>query len=271
MQTKVEGIVLNKTVFKERDLIVHLLQRNGKKISILFFGGRGGGAKSKPSLLELGYMLKVELKKSRMRDEGMYVAEEWSVSWQHNKVRYDFKAFSILAFYLELINKVALNDNLHEDEGIAEEQLGLFRVLSNALFYLEKSLEENAFIPMTHLSLFLCKLTFDLGIAPSLEECTFCGAELNPKNILAFESQHGGFACTSCNQQEQNFSSNLGQLDQMKATEFWLSLLKVWNLKYQSYKDLAIHEKVIPDKLMHYLCFQFSLDPNSFKSYKMIA
>ncbi len=76
MNTKIEGILLSKLAHGERNLLVKLLLRSGKIISVMFYGGRGGGEKKKSSVLEIGTMLKVELARSKSNSE-LYSAKEW--------------------------------------------------------------------------------------------------------------------------------------------------------------------------------------------------
>ena len=268
MQTKIEGLLINKIIYRERDLIGHVMLRNGEKVSLIFFGGRGGGAKSKPSLLELGYLLKIELKKNTKKEEGMYIAQEWQPIWSHEKVRYEYKAYSLMTFFLELINRIAQNSNLEEQAH--NEQEGLFRVLSNSLFYLEKSLKDNQFNPLTHLVLFLCKLTFEMGITPDPFECTFCGIELTPENLFSFEMQEGGFCCRACLNKDQ-VKSNMVEMSVGQDLNFWMSLRTVWNLKYQDYHTFNLTDRAVSDKLYHYFCFQFQIDPNSLKSFSLLS
>ena len=79
---KVEGIVIQKTPFKERDIICHLLLRTGKTLAVYFYGGRGGGKKAKGSIIETGFMLSVELQRQRKTlDSPMHIAKEYSLIW----------------------------------------------------------------------------------------------------------------------------------------------------------------------------------------------
>jgi DNA repair protein RecO len=268
LQTKIEGLLINKVIYRERDIIGHLLLRNGEKVSLLFFGGRGGGAKSKPSLLELGYLLKIELKKNSKKEEGMYIAQEWQTIWTHEKIRYEYKAYSLMTFFLELTNRISQNSNLEEQTHF--EQEGVFRVLSNSLFYLEKSLNENQFNPLTHLVLFLCKLTFEMGITPDPFECTFCGIELDQNNLFSFEMQEGGFCCRGCLNKDQ-IKSNMVDMAVGQDLNFWMSLRTVWNLKYQDYQSFNLTDRAVSDKLYHYFCFQFQIDPSSLKSFALLS
>ena len=47
MQSKIEGIVTSKIPYDERHIIANVILRNGKKVSVVFYGGRGGGPKQK--------------------------------------------------------------------------------------------------------------------------------------------------------------------------------------------------------------------------------
>src|SRR5690606_37672537 len=107
MNTKVEGIVLTKHPQGERNLVVKLLLRSGKVVSVMFYGGRGGGEKKKSSVLELGTMLKVELARSRSNSD-MQSAKEWEAIWMADKVRTDHIAFYALCFIVQVAAKVAI-------------------------------------------------------------------------------------------------------------------------------------------------------------------
>ena len=52
MQTKIEGLILSKVPYDERHVIANLLLRSGRKVSVVFYGGRGGGKKQKSSILD---------------------------------------------------------------------------------------------------------------------------------------------------------------------------------------------------------------------------
>ena len=102
MQTKVEGLVLSKIPYDERHLIVNLLLRTGRKISVVFYGGRGGGKKQKSSIIELGFMLSVELSQAKTNTE-VYHAKEWNMIWHHDLIRNNHNAFYLMCFFLFFI------------------------------------------------------------------------------------------------------------------------------------------------------------------------
>lgn len=267
MQTKIDGIILNKFPYRDRDLVLHLLLRSGHKISLMVYGGRGGGKKMKPALLEPGYLAKFELSP---QSKEMYVAKEYALDWRHEEVRNDYQAFLLMSFFLELIDKVAPEATLKEgDDNLNDEYVGLFRVLSNALFYLDHALKCKSFSIFSHLELFIIKMSFELGVAPAFSRCTYCSSDLKISTTASFEMQHGGFSCTAC-MTKNEVKSNLVFLDQDVSKALWDKVIRVWQLKYQDYAQLSASNKFISEKYMQYLCYQFQLDINSFKSFRML-
>ena len=163
---EVQGILIRKTDYKERDVIVDLLLRNGKQMAIYFYGGKGGGKHQKGSLLEVGRMLKVNLKPNiKHGQESIAVAQEWSIIWDSDCIRNDFKGFYYLCFLLELTKKIAIETQIKDYDEKTQEFVGLFSVLSNALYYLDEALKNKNFVMEKHLFIFLSKLIYQLGLA----------------------------------------------------------------------------------------------------------
>ena len=96
MQTKINGLILNKFPYRERDLILHVLLRSGHKLSLMVYGGRGGGKKMKPALLEPGYLAQFEL---AANSKELHVSKEFSLDWRHEEVRNNYQAFLLLPFH----------------------------------------------------------------------------------------------------------------------------------------------------------------------------
>ena len=173
MHYKVEGILIRKIPHKERDLIGSLLLRNGKTISGVFYGGMGGGKKNKPSILESGRLFEVGFvhKKKELGDGQLVSFRDYSLKWTPKNIRTNYQAFYLLNFFLEFISKVTFQASLESlDDGENEE---IFRLLSNAIFYLEKSVTDDLFELETQMLLFLTKAFLELGIAPSFRNCGF--------------------------------------------------------------------------------------------------
>lgn len=262
MQTKIEGIVLSKIPYDERHVIAHLLLRSGRKVSVVFYGGRGGGKKQKSSVIELGFMLRVELNTNKTHSE-IYHAKEWNLVWHHDHIRLDHTAFYLTCFYLEVINKISPSENLHDVHEENTEMAGLFTVLSNALVHMEKSLEMKIFYPHSHATIFLTKILLHLGVFPEREHCTLCGEELSKFNDMYLIAEEGGFACPPCMNQRKSYSVQSGR-------ELWELVGHIAHSKYNELGSIKLEYKSLPRMLFHYFCFQFHLEEKDFKTQAMV-
>jgi DNA repair protein RecO len=264
MQTKIEGLVLSKTPYDERHIIAHILLRSGRKISVVFYGGRGGGAKQKSSVIELGFMLAIELQKTSSAKD-IYHAKEWNLIWYHDLIRKNFKAFYLTCFFLEIISKISPSENLHDvDEGNSE-MAGLFTTLSNALVVMEKTLqsESEAFYPHSHAVIFLTKILLHLGVFPERENCTLCGVNLESLNDMYLVSEEGGFACPTCMNQRKTYSLQSGR-------ELWELMGHIAHTKYGEIKEIKLEFKSLPKMLFHYFCFQFHFEEKDFRTVTLV-
>lgn len=259
METRIEGLVISKVIYRERDLICHLLLRNGKTVSVMFYGGRGGGKKMKPSTLELGYMIKAQLKNVRQTDSTLYTASEWKTLWIHEKIRSNHNAFYLMCFYFELLSRLATQDDLFDEHRDFDNSLeGIFKVTSNALFYLEESVYKNNFKIQTQLFFYLSRLIFELGIAPMDDYCLFCKKSLEVFQGINLAFEHGGFICFDCSGEKES-NENIGKL-------LWRLLRGTRKFKYADYEKVKIVDKGINQLLFDYLCYQFNFSRDSFKS-----
>lgn len=259
MRTKVEGILLKKAPFKERDLICRLLLRNGQMVSTLFYGGQGGGAKRRPSHLQFGHLIGMELNQSRKGNSDLFASRDYKLSWQHELIRDDHRAFYLLCFFLETLEKISTPFDPHEefdDEDI--EQEGLFRVLSNAIFYLDDSLKRNQFSKWDQGTLFLSKLLSILGLFPQAELCTYCDKVLRVELEPRLLPEHGAFSCNECHQ-EAGGHHNL-----------WQSLKVIQQMPYKNYGSLKGLEKPDFEELYRYFCYQNQIEPYYIKAYAML-
>jgi recombinational DNA repair protein (RecF pathway) len=239
-------------------LICRLLLRNGRKISAIFYGGQGGGKNQKGSLIEAGYMLKLELKRgSGKSEESVYSVKEFSPIWQHKKIRENFNAYYLLCFFVEITEKISQREDLKADFSMEDQSSKeIFTVLSNAIFQLEDSLQKNIFVQNCHLILFLGKIMMALGVFPEIQNCALCGDRIDA-NSLAYQlaPQHGGFICQSCTGDNQRFSIVGNQLVS--------SLQKISTLKYNEYQTLAVEQLAHVEVLISYICFQFGINKSS--------
>lgn len=262
MQTKIEGLVLSKIPYDERHIIAHLLLRSGRKISVVFYGGRGGGKKQKSSIIELGFMLSVELSQAKNHSD-IYHAKEWNLIWHHDLIRANHSAFYLMCFFLEVINRISPTENLHDVHEENTEMVGLFTSLSNALVHLEKSLKENSFYIHSHAVIFLTKTLLHLGVFPERENCTLCGIDLSGFNDMYLLSEEGGFACPPCMNQRKSYSVQSGR-------ELWEIVGHIAHTKYSELHGLKLEYKSLPKMLFHYFCFQFHFEEKDFKTAPMV-
>lgn len=259
MKTKIEGIILNKTEFQERHLICSILLRTGKKVSVLFYGGQGGGKKKKPTQIEIGAMLEVELSVSKRTSE-VHRAKEWKTLWRAQLIRNNHKAFIFLCAICEIVGKIIGEEDLHHEE-LTTEHEGVFRVASNAIFYLEQSLETDQFSLHKEFTIFLGKLLGEQGVFPQRENCCDCDLELTEKNISSLSLEHGGFTCSACAPRKGDFTS---------INDLWFILGPIGSQKYPELVPLKLENTGVSRHLMDYFLYQFHLEASSFKSLSMV-
>lgn len=268
---QVEGIVIHKTPYKERDLICNLLLRSGKIVSVYFYGGRGGGKSNKGSILELGYMVQVELNPKRKKLEtDLLMAKEYKLLWSGQSIREDYQGFYLCTFFLEFMSKIAVDDELDGFED--QEHQGLFNVLSNSLFFLNKAIEEKRFHLQTQLFIFLAKLSIQLGITLDVENCLFCGEDLKASMVL-FDPQNGGFVCHDCSSKRDEFLSDnkLLREEYQSSTELRKLFESIYRLPYKEFQKAPEVSQGLTVAQFNYINLQFGFNKDQFKTWGMIS
>lgn len=254
-----EGIVINKVPYKERDLIVKLLLRGGTVGSFYVYGGQGGGKNHKPTIYELGSMMKVQIKPkraSRGEDADLMVASESQRTWEPQKVRHNVHAYYLMCLYLEIIQKFSMPFQEGSSE-FANDHEGIFLTVSNAIFYLNDALDKEKFEPSQHLCLFMIKLLHHLGIMPDTETCSYCSGKLMEASGVSFIPANGQFACLSCAAGEDDRG-------------FLLRVKKGYQTKFQEYDQLTGTRFQEADKLIQFFCHHFQLRPLELKTYSLL-
>lgn len=267
----VEGIIIQKTPYKERDLICHVLLRSGKTLPVYFYGGRGGGKKSKGSFLEIGFMLKLQLREQRKSlDTAIYIAKEYSLVWGSDHIRSNYQALCLLSFYLEVTSKLALSEDLKSQHG--DEFAGLFKVVSNAIFFLDDALAKDNFKLYNQLFLFLSKLTMELGILPDTDHCLFCEKEFDTNSMSLFIPAEGGFSCLDCNSNRDEFLSENRVLrtNYQVDRDLRLGFKKALSLNFKDYIELEPMNFTAAQSQFMHINYQFGFDEKSFKTWKLI-
>ncbi len=267
-----EGILINKTPYKDRDIIGKLLLRSGKVVDLYFYGGRGGGKLQKGSILEVGYMLKVTLAPARKKGiQSMQIAKEWNLVWEAKHIRKNFQAFYLLSFIFELTSKIAIE--FDPEDASDEDQAGVFKIVSNSLFHLDKNLEGEDVNLFDHLFLFLGKLTYELGILPDLKDCLYCHKGLDGFELMKFEPQNGGFTCRECLlQADQSISSNKNLFNDLQASaELRKRMTHSLSLKFSQILDFKDTTRGNCDAIFSYFCYQFNFQKTDFKTWTMLV
>lgn len=271
-KTKIEGLLIKKILFKERDIIAHILLRSGNLQTVLFYGGQGGGVKKKSSSLELGHMLKIELSsKGKKNSAAMKSAKEYSVLWWHEKIRPCFQSFYMMCLFLEIAAKIATESCLEDEDENLPLNAGIFNSLSNALFLLnsnplqfKQQMIDDKSIGVQQLSFYLGKLCHTFGVFPLRDNCLFCAENIHHHKDVYFIAEQGGFSCSFC------FSGT----DKMKIAvndrELYLFLGRVKELKYADFSFETSMPKDLLKKLLRHFCYQLNLKENDFKSLKML-
>ncbi len=262
MERKIEGLILKKNGYGDRHIISDLLLRSGKKVTVTFYGGRGGGTKKKAGTIEVGQLLSIELNHNN-RVGDVYSAKEWKPKWIYLKIRENHKAFYVTCSFLEIImklcHKVDLKDkNLHYDNN----DEGLFRVLSNGVFYLEESLTKKIEChPNTHIFYFLSKLLVELGIYPIREECCLSREKINLDKKVVLLSDQGGFAILE-------LAKEIGRSEE--STLLWQYLGEIWATPYKHLNFEFLVPKEVTMLVLDYLCYQLGLNKADFKSLSLV-
>lgn len=256
-----EGLVINKVPFKERDLIVKLILRNGQLGSFYIYGGQGGGKHHKPTIYELGSLIRVmirENKKGHVEGAELMVAQESHRLWEPNFIRHDVQAYYLSCLYYEILQKFTVSFRPGpESEKVDIQGEGIFSVISNALFHLNDALEKKNFIPHQHLTLFLIKILFHLGIMPNTELCSYCSAELLKAESVSFIPAEGQFACGICLQGENERG-------------FLVRVRKGYQTNFKDYQELLGTNFPEADRLLQYVCHQFQQRPVELKAYSLL-
>jgi recombinational DNA repair protein (RecF pathway) len=255
-----EGIVINRVPYKERDLIVKLLLRQGLIGSFYVYGGQGGGKFHKPTIFELGSMIRIltkDQKKNLSESSELMISAEHQRVWEPQSVRHDIRAYYLICLYFELVQKFSLPFHPWTSGTENQEHEGVFAVLSNALFYLEDALKKGLFRPEQQLSLFLIKLLYHLGIMPDTDHCSYCQKELLELHSVIFLPSQGQFACYECASGE----NEKGFLMRMKLG---------FQTRYQDYTNYIGASFNECDKLLLYFCHQYQLRPMELKTYSLL-
>ena len=190
-----EGILVHKQAYKERDVIASFLLRSGEIISGYMYGGQGGGKSVKSDILQLGYALRFkahDFKNQSQTESRTYKLSEWSIIWQHEKIRNGYQAFIAMTYFCELHKKLAPPVHNLSEIGQAGDPKH-FSCLSNSIYAIDQAPDLLSNI----IRLMLRRLIYSMGILPDAAHCCFCGIDLSQtKSFLFYEE--GQASCPNC-------------------------------------------------------------------------
>ncbi|HXH31197.1 MAG TPA: hypothetical protein VNJ01_10330 [Bacteriovoracaceae bacterium] len=241
-------------------MIVKLILRNGLMGSFYVYGGQGGGKYHKPTAFELGAMMKVmvkDQKSHRVDTSELMISVEHQRMWAAENIRYDIHAYYLVCLYFEIVQKFSIPFEFGTSDYENADHAGVFSVLSNALFYLEDSLVKKKFQAPGHLTLFLIKLLYHLGIMPDTDTCSYCAGTLMESERVHFLPASGQFSCGQCTQGENERG-------------FLLRIKKGYQTRYPDYLQLTGTSFTEADKLIQYFCHQYHLRPVELKTYSLL-
>ncbi len=237
--------------------------RNGQVVHVILYGGRGGGKHQKGSDVELGHLCR-GIVSGRAQSEGLIRGKDFEAVWSHQNIRHDYKLYSLLCFFLEVIAKLAPQASWEEEipnEFESGEMAGFFRVLSNALVYLDTPRGEAAANLADQLALFVSKLMLELGIFPLLERCVLSGTVLTSQTSMGLLSEKGGFADSKL------IAVGRSGLSHTPLRQF---LIQVRETRYPDFVFSGPLEHALVKNLVDYFLFHVHLHPFDFKTLSLV-
>jgi recombinational DNA repair protein (RecF pathway) len=269
---QIEGIIVYKNIQKNRDLMVKMLTRSGELATLYCYGGQGGGKKQAGSSLELGSMIRAEIKIPKTYTQSdLAHTSVWSVIWQGDLIRRTFEVYYQMCLAFEIILKISpqllWEDCFENQKNALVSNQDLFLYLSNFLFYLDKNLKEIEYKNLDFLILFFLKILRHMGLLPLGQTCTRCQCDLS--SVPSFLSNpEGGFMCLVClESSEEKF------FDVRKVHDHHHLKNLVNNVEQLSFKSSPqLHGNIKMLKIVfEYFCHHLSLSPYDFKSMEFIA
>ena len=257
-----EGILIRKNLYQDRHIIGNLLLRNGKTISVIFYGAQPSASSKKSKILDIGCLYQVTSQAGK-KYSTIIQTREWVPKWSHESIRLDFKKYSTLCFGLELISKICIEEEASyaEKEIFTDEFKGSFKVISNFLFELEKNELEKEDLTK-FLLYFLGKLFIELGVFPDLTSCQITGAQLNGESKISLRADLGGFVLNS---ELEDSSLQKGAHYQLRSLLDQSASTKWSEKKWQTFDNVP---KNLFHDLMDYLSFQLNINlKKNLKSY----
>lgn len=261
---QLEGILLTKTPFKDKNIIGHVLLRSGFKVSVMFYGGQGGGKKHKGSILQLGYLLSFNISGQRSESFDILSSNQYQEKWYHNDITNQAKAFYLLCFFNEFLDKFSPTaHSKHDLEVPGDSHVGLFRLLSNAIFRLQSECLEKSYNHYNELGIFLVKSLVELGIFPDTSYCVVSGHRIGESDSIILSADNGGFSF------EELSSTRKSQIHASEPMNLAYKMKLISESKYLDIKGVSFTQ-IECSELFNFVCYQQHVRQNEFKTFSMI-
>ena len=175
-----EGIVLSETNYSESSKILNVFTKEFGLIGIMSKGCRGMKSKLRGVSRKLIY----GTFHFYHREKGVSTLIGVDVINSFNNTLTDLERVSYASFILDLTLQVIRQNDDPE----------IFDLLKNSLSKIEEGLD-----PLVITNIIELKLLDYLGVSPSIDCCSICGSD---KNIVTLSSDHAGYVCGDCYQNE---------------------------------------------------------------------
>ena len=177
---KFEGIILSETNYSESSKILNVLTDKYGLIGIMSKGCRNIKSKLRGVSRKLVYgTFNVYYK-----EKGLSTLISIDVINSFSRTVTDLEKISYASFIIDLTYQVVKQNDSEE----------IYSILKNILLKLEEGLD-----PLVLTNILEIKLLDYLGITPNIDSCTNCGST---KQIVTLSSEHGGYICKDCYQNE---------------------------------------------------------------------
>lgn len=180
MITKIEGIIIKETPFKETSKIVKIITKEYGIISAIVKGAKRlkSNLRSTTSILTYGNY-DIIYKKDKLS-----ILIDATIINYYKNIKKDIKKISYASYILELTEQTYNQNNNNN----------IYNLLISALTKIEENQNEQIITNIIEL-----KYLYYLGVMPILDNCVLCGS----KNITTLSPKEGGYICTKCKTYEK--------------------------------------------------------------------
>ncbi len=254
-QHQEDGLVLKVYPFKDKDLVVSVLLRNGKKRS-LFLRGAKNNQKAFRDPIDHAHLFTFCYSPRRSTLANRLISSsEWNCQWAPSSIRHNVDAYYLTCLFIDCIDRAAMEHDDSEEGNSLQSTVGdFFRLLSNALFFLNQAAAQKQVVPQTHFLLFFVKFLQYLGLFPQIQHCLSCQKHL-PSHIQSqqtvfFHLEKGGFTCQQCEGKDDYIQDEL---------DLWSLFLLVGQSKYSDYEQIPYFSPSLLALLTRYFFYHSSI------------